>query len=729
MFADSVISRRIASYERSHPGTHLRSVPIPRVRDIATYLEGSIDPKGQPLRPKITKELAAFIENERAMCKASFIYFSTRYCFIQIRTGHGGIDLFSPFESQLLLLQRLAADEEHMWERYDLGDLSYDGLLYFIHKARQLGFTTLCQLLLLHRCLFYSDFKTLTASLDDQKTQDTHAKWALAYQYLPWWLKTPIESRAKERGKWLSNGSYCALQDFAQESGLGQGNTWDGFHLTEVAAVEDAYCEQHLENHLFGAVPRSLRAVGFLESTAQGRDNWWHRKFKQAFDQRYDRWHGIFIPWYAEPQTYSRPDIPLDWRPKPDTLAHAEKVKRTSHEYMNGRTVDLTPAQMYWWETTRDSYKQDSALAYFLTNFCATIDESFQFVSLGAFNSERIIALEDRVDTTPLAYELIRTPEDRQRISPRQITAERQKQRGRDPRDVPPAYAIGPMDLVPVYTTDKDERDPRGLIMLFGRPRPDVVYSIGVDTASGIVGWQRDFRKDTKEELAHDNSVASVWFHDRKAGHARQAAEIAGPIAPPDFAPIVLALARLYCGINPQEMGAPLIIEVFPAESGARVQQILISEYGYYNFFQWAVFNGLELTERNSWGWTSSAHSVPLLWSRGKELVEGLHMPARPQSKFLFEELSACRWDPQRRRGYASSGYHEDRVSAALMAWWQLYNWANPIANVMPQTVKRYGPGEEDPQRVDFQRRDLASMGEYDSAVDEWYDRIQAGHR
>ena len=63
------------------------------------------------------------------------------------------------------------------------------------------------------------------------------------------------------------------------------------------------------------------------------------------------------------------------------------------------------------------------------------------------------------------------------------------------------------------------------------------------------------------------------------------------------------------------------------------------------------------------------------------------------------------------------------------MAWWQLYNWANPIANVMPQTVKRYGPGEEDPQRVDFQRRDLASMGEYDSAVDEWYDRIQAGHR
>lgn len=727
MYNASVIDRRLASYERDHPTVRLREVPLGRCKEITAYLEGTPGLKGKVERPKLTSELSRFIANERAMCKASFLYFATRYCHIQIRVGMGGVDLFTPFESQLLLLNRLAIDEGHMWERYDLGDTSFDGLLYFIHKARQLGFTTICQLLILHRALFYSDFKTLTASLDDQKTQDTHAKWWLAYTHLPWWLQTSIDSREKERGKWLGNGSYCALQDFAQESGLGQGNTWDGFHLTEVAAVEDAYCEQHLENHLFAAVPMSMRAVGFLESTAQGRDNWWHRKFKRAQAHMYDRWHAIFVPWYAESSTYTRPDIPLSWSPAADTIAHAEKVERTSPEYMNGATVHLTRGQMYWWETKRDSYKQDGALAYFLTNYCATVDESFQFIVQGAFNSERIIALQDRINTSPVAYELIKNEFDRSRIRSRTITAENERKRGREPVSLPPSYQIGDTSLVPVYTTEKDEHDPRGLIMMFEQPKHDRIYSIGVDTAAGIVGWQRDFRRDDDSELRKDNSVASVWYHDRSRSVARQAVEVAGPIAPEEFAPIVLALARLYRGMNEESMGAPLIIEVAPSESGARVQQILVSEYGYYNFFQWVVFNGIEMQERNSWGWISSTSSVPLLWSKGKDQMEAVDMPIRPQSQFLFEEMSSCRWDPQRRRGYASSGFHDDRVTASLLALWQLYNWANPIAHFKPQAVRTFAVGEEDPQKVDFQRRDFGSGDDYASAIDEWMDRMANG--
>lgn len=727
MYSDAVIERRIASYELSHPGVRLRHVSIERSREISLYLEGRLDAKGQPQRPKLTPELRRFIDNERAMSKASFAYFSERYCHIQLRTGMGGVGLFKPFESQRILLDRLSSDESHMWERYDNGDVAFDGLLYFVHKARQLGFTSLCQLLLLHRNLFYADFKSLTASLDDQKTQDTHAKWWLAYSRLPWWMQTGIESREKERGKWLSNGSYCALQDFAQESGLGQGNTWDGFHLTEVAAVDDTYCEQHLENHLWGAIPMSLRALGFLESTAQGRDNWWHRKFKRAWAHTYDRWKAVFIPWYAEATTYTRPDIPSNWTPAPDTVAHAEKVRRTSAEYLNGRTVTLTPGQMYWWETKRDSYKQDGALAYFLTNYCATVEESFQFTVAGAFNSERLIALEDRVDRAPVAYELIRDEFDRSRIKPRIITAASESARGRTPTSIPRSYDIGgSMQLVPVYTTERDAHDPRGLVMMFEPPRLDVVYSGGVDAAAGIVNWQRDFRRDDDDELRRDNSTVSIWYHDRRLNAARQAVEFAGPVSPREFSPLVLALGRLYHGLNPEDMGMPLIIEVAPSADGAKVQQILTSEYGYYNFFQWVVFNGLEMNERNTWGWISSMSSVPLLWSNGKELVEAKTMPMRPQSRFLLEELSDCRWDTHRRRGFAALPAHDDRVTAALLSMWQLYNWANPVASIKPQTVKTYGPGEEDPRRVDFQRRDLASGDAYNEAVDEWMERMMS---
>lgn len=713
MYSSAVTARRIAAYERQHPGVRLRRVPVPRVREIVAYLEGRPTASGSVVRPPLTAELAAFIENERAMCKADFLYWAERYAFIQYRTGSGGVDLFRAFESQLLLLRRLAIDEEYMWARRDAGDRSFDGLLYFIHKSRQLGFTTLCQLLLLHRVLFYADYKTLSASLDDQKTQDTHAKWALAYSRLPWWMQTRIESRGKDRGKWLANGSYCALQDFSQSAGLGQGNTWDAFHLTEVAAVPDEYCQQHLENHFFAAVPMSFRAMGFLESTAQGRDNWWHRKFMRAWQHTYDRWRGIFIPWYAESSTYSRPDIPAGWQPLPDTLAHRDAVERTSPEYV-GRSVRLTPEQMYWWETKRESYRIDGALAYFYTNYCATIDESFQFVAHSAFNSERIIALSDRVDRTPLAYELITDRADFTRL--------RGAQRIDTSRN---SLVVGgdAAELVPLLTTERDERDPRGIVMLFERPRRDVVYSIGVDTANGIVGWRRDFRTDDEEELQKDNSVASVWYHDPKTKLARQAAEIAGPIAPREFAPYVLALGRLFCGSNPPEMGAPLIIEVYPAASGAQVQQQLQYEYGYYNFFQWAVFNGLEVKETQSWGWVSSQRSVPQLWTKAKDMIEATSMPIRPQSRFLFSEMSACRWDVNRQRGFAQGG-HDDRVSAALMALWQLYNWANPIAHAQTSTVATKKPGEVDALKVDFQRRDLATMDEYNAAVDDWMDRM-----
>lgn len=719
MYSETVTARRRHAYELSHPGLRLRSVPVDRAREITLYLEGKPNVRGETVRPPLTAELAAFIENERAMCKASFLYFAERYCFIDYRTGAGVVDLFRAFESQLLLIRRLGRDEEHMWERRDLGDRSFDGLLYLIHKSRQLGFTTLCQLLLLHRSLFYADFKTLTASLNDQKTQDAHAIWNLAYSRLPWWLQTRIEARGKERGKWLANGSYVALQDFSQASGLGQGGTWSGFHLTEVASVPDDYLIQQLENHFFNAVPMSFRAMGFLESTAQGRDNWWHKKFLRAWSHTFDRWGGIFIPWYAEPSTYSSPDIPLDWQPADDTVAHAEKVARTSPEYMEGRTIHLSRAQLYWWERKRDSAKADGALAVFYSNFCATIDESFQFVAHSAFNSERIILLQDRVNTTPIAYELLLDPSDRKRLT--------EAGKINTAPDAPLSYSVGAYDLVPIVTTERDENDPRGIVMLFERPRRDVVYSIGVDTANGIVGWRRDWRTDDDAETRLDNSVASVWYHDKKTGQARQAAEIAGPIAPREFAPYVYALGKLFTGLNAPSEGAPLIIEVYPAASGAQVQQQLQYEMGYYNFFQWAVFNGMEVKETNSWGWVSSARSVPQLWSKAKDMIEALTMPVRPQSRLLFSEMSACRWDNQRQRGMALNG-HDDRVSAMLMALWQLYNWANPHAIAAPAPVKVLKPGEIDPSKIDYQQRDITSA-QYSDAIDEMWERMSVGSR
>lgn len=709
MYHEQVIARRIANFERANPGVKLRDVPLDRVLELSKYLAGRPNAKGQLIRPQLTVELQRFIINERAMCKASFLYFAHRYCHVQFRTGEGGIQLFRALESQMLLIRRLAADELRMYDRFDAGDMSFDGLLYFIHKARQLGFTTLCQLLLLHRALFYADYKSLSASLDDQKTQDTHAKWQLAYDRLPWWLQTPITYREKDRGKWLSNGSYTALQDFAQDAGLGQGNTWDGLHLTEVAAVPDGVCEIALENHLFPALPRSTRMLGFLESTSQGFGNWWHRSTEQARVREYGRWGYVFIPWYAERLTYSRPDIPGGWRPNEETRAHAQKCYVTSKEFM-GTNVELSPEQLYWYETEREAYRKKGALASFLVNWCATPEESFQFIEHGAFDSERLVQITDRIDRAPVAYELRRPGESMERF---------RVLRG---PDAPPTISVGPYDLVPVATDQRDEADPRGLILLFDRPKNNVLYSIGVDTAGGIVGWDRRFRKLDHEERRKDNSVASVWCLD--GGRAVQVAEVAGPIAPREFTPYVLALGRLFHGVYPVDMGAPLIIEIQPAASGAQVQQQLQYEYGYYNFYQWKTFNGMEVKATNSFGWVSNLSSVRQLWVRGKDFIEAPHLPVRPRSRELLREMAACRWDPVRQRGMALEGFHDDRVSAMLFALWQLYDWSTP--QVAPP--QQLSSSRDQPKRaVEFQQRDLASLDDYNTACDEWMEQMASG--
>src|SRR5687768_16914668 len=121
MYGDRIVARRISSYERS-TGKKLRSVDISRVREITTYLEGKVDEKGKATRPPMTREFGMFIDNERAMCKASFRYWAERYAFIEYRVGSGGIKLFTPLESQLVLLDKLAIAEEAEWKRKDLGD-------------------------------------------------------------------------------------------------------------------------------------------------------------------------------------------------------------------------------------------------------------------------------------------------------------------------------------------------------------------------------------------------------------------------------------------------------------------------------------------------------------------------------------------------------------------------------------------------------------------------------
>lgn len=710
MYAESIIARRVANYEQATK-TKLREVPLSRVVEIKAYLEGHINAKGEPVRPTITPELRSFISNELAMCKSSFIYWARRYATIEFRVGHGGIGLFTPLESQMVLLEKMAMDEVDMWYRKDQGDTHFAGLCYIIHKARQLGFTTLCQLLLLHLNIFYSNYKSLSASTDDQKTQDMHGKWVLAYNALPYWMKTPIEGRSKDRGKWLVNGSYCALQDFAQEGGLGQGMTWSGLHMTELAKVDDAYCTDQIQNHLLPSLADTIRVVAFMESTAQGADNWWHKIWKQVDAGNFGRWHKCFVPAYAEPNRWSRGHVPLGWEPSEETRKYGEEIERTSHKYMNGQTITPTRNHLLWYEEERQIAIDTGTYNLFLANYCVTPEESFQHSEGGAFNSLVVSSLKNRCDKPAVAYELVTTAAQRQAVR------ERREESGR-------TIAGGLGDLVPVRTTPRDVSDPRGLIMLFEPPRIDVVYSIGIDPAGGIVGWDRRFRSDRPEELRRDNAVISGWYRDPATGLLVQAFEFAGPIAPREFAVYAAVLGRVYSGANGPEMGATLIVEANAGGGGMEVQNVLVNDLKYYNLWQRTKFNGAGFKQIDQWGWQSTMQSKQQLWVVGKDLIEQPGYPVRPRSQYLIEEMIAARWDVLKLTGSAASDGHDDRISAMLFALWQLRGFL-PIGGY-GEAAKRI-VDQQKRTHVEFQNMDIASAEEYAALEDAWYDRVLYG--
>lgn len=708
MYATEIIQRRRESYERTN-NVKLREVEIPRAREIATYLQGKPNAKGEIIRPRITPELRAFIDNELAMCKASFLYWARRYAQIEYRIGRGGIDYFEPLESQLILLEKMAKVEIANWYRKDQGDIKFQGIRFIIHKARQLGFTTLCQLLLLHLTIFYADVRTLSASVDDQKTQDMHAKWNLAYERLPWWQQTPILTREKDRGKILANGGYCALQDFAQEGGLGQGMTWTAAHLTELAAVDDDYCKEQVQNHFMPSISDALRVIAFMESTAQGAGNWWNQIWDMAWANRLSGWHPCFVPVYAEPTRWSSPFIPEGWEPKEETKAYAEKIRQTSYKYMD-RVVDPDQKHLHWWEEKYSEAVDSGTLNLFLANYCATAEESFQYSDGGAFNPQIIVSLESRVDRPPVAYELVTTPSQRQDVRARMNKESK-------------IYSVGGADLVPVHTTDRDVKDPRGLILLFEPPRIDVIYSLGADPAVGITGWNRRFRSDESSEIDRDNACLSGWYKDPKTGLAVQAFEYAGPISAREFATYCYVMGKMYSGANGPDRGSSIIIEL--NNGGIETQNILVNDFKYYTLWQRTKFDGVKNKQTEQWGWVSG-NNVKELWVHAKDNVEQPSLPIRPRSRYLLQEMRLARWDLVKQRGFVpeGNGQHDDRICAMLFAMWQLRGFMS--FGSYGDTAKALA-GDQQKSGIDFQRMDIASRGEYDDAVDVWYNRVLYG--
>lgn len=384
MYSEKVVQKRVEALEKSLK-IQIKRREVNDCLNFREHLEKLRDPEGNITRNLLQEEID-FIRDERLLAKCSFRHWADRYATMQ-KDGSvgGGVGRVRFWHSQELALQKLASIEEEQWELYVRG-MSVDGICVVMHKARQLGATALSRILLCHRLTNYRHMRGMAASVDDDKIMELYDRDKLCIDNLPFYLMPSVGYDVKAAHLYFDKlDSRILYQQSRQQSGLGQGRQFDIAHLTECAFWP---YPNMIELDFFPTLPLGINTLCILESTASGLGGWWYEFTEDVRKGLHRRWRYIFAPWYIEPKK-NRAFPPTNWKPSDMTMKHAKKVYETSREY-TGRDVLLDLEQLYWYETEREAALRRGKLNIFLTNYCATPEESFQHTGQSQFSVETL---------------------------------------------------------------------------------------------------------------------------------------------------------------------------------------------------------------------------------------------------------------------------------------------------------------------------------------------------
>lgn len=350
------------------------------------------DGRVKKMRRQLTPTERVFIKNERLVCKYDFNYFFTRYCHTQLKIPGQPVIIGrvrNPLESQRIFLEIMSRKEDEIYAAMQRGEPT-DGIMLAAVKARQEGFTTVARGITMHRAIFYEDLRAYGISVDEAMVKELYDRDHTIYDNLPFWMKPEIEYDVKGVHLTFKQlGSTIAYAQGNMKGGIGTGKTVSLSHITELGVWESLGADpEKLMFDLDPTWPQSPDTWVFLESTSNGRLNHWYKLIQNSIKGA-TRFGVVFCPWYCEPK-YNRLHPPDRWEPLEQTKAMIETVERTSPSYLLGRTMKLDAQQAYWWESRYEEFRSLGRLAYFLTNYPTTLDESFQVSGNRAFSVETI---------------------------------------------------------------------------------------------------------------------------------------------------------------------------------------------------------------------------------------------------------------------------------------------------------------------------------------------------
>jgi hypothetical protein len=251
-----------------------------------------------------------------------------------------------------------------------------------ILKARQLGFSTLMQILALDQCLFNDNFTANTIADTLPNAGKLFRKAVFAYDRLPEIVKASRPLKSKSASEIVfANGSSFSVGTSAR------GGTVQLLHVSEMGKIAKKYPEKAREivTGAFEAVP--LDGVIVVESTAEGNGGEFFDICDAALKKRQENaeltamdYRIHFFPWWKRAE-YSIGATSVRFSAADDKYFREVEAKI-------GRK--LTIEQRAWWVKKRETLKRDMKREY-----PATPQEAFEQAVDGAIYGEEMTFMRE----------------------------------------------------------------------------------------------------------------------------------------------------------------------------------------------------------------------------------------------------------------------------------------------------------------------------------------------
>lgn len=654
-----------------------------QIAEAVDHLNGLWDADRGSLTRPLNQQEQRFIQNDRRLCALSFDY----YCqYAHIIAWDKDARPFTPNVAQAMVIA--------LW-----GELESKALAISMQqlKARQLGVSTLTELAVAHRVQFYPRTNAVVASADPQKSQKMAKMIEYCWDQMPWWLMpTATVNNATVREFGELNSSLL-IQAGNQFTGVARGDTPNVAHLSELCEWPDP--EDLVDAALLRAMHETPDVFLVLESTALGRGNWWHRKWKLSkadWDLGRARLCPIFLPWFVGTDIYPTPTwlrgrrhLLNQWQPSDTTIRHAERARNYvlanpllfQHLAHGDRSWTMSRPQMLYYEIERDAAIKQNTLNKFLSEMPADDQEAFQSSNVSAIGSEIILDYRESVPP-PLGVYTIIGPG----IAPEHVVSRRQWDLDQPPLTIHGRTLLPKCEdiwqFIPLKFLGYPDTDPMLRLFIWEWPEPDEYYGIGVDTSDG---------------LGLDRTVMSAIREATPTRYDGQVAEFASDyIKANQLYPMALALSCYYSTHSSKMQRRRQARVAIECKGNGEAVQFEMKKRGWTNFHPWLRYDNKKRVTpaaahkdgvfTNQW---FRAQMMDMMLTRIDERTFDVRSP------WLVEEMEALERDEFKQSLKAAFGEHDDRFMAAGFALFSLHVLDVPGRQYSRRQAQYVGPVDQ----------------------------------